>query len=74
MTDSNPPLLTTLTWGTVITALVSALLLAAVGPGLPTHADAEQPTAHHAPAAAERHMQATNDQRHPAGASATRTH
>jgi|GEM_PF-2965181 len=74
MTDSNPPLLTALTWGTVITALVSALLLAAAGPGLPTHEDARQLDARRQPAAAERRMQATNDQRSPVGASSTRRH
>jgi hypothetical protein len=74
MTDSNSPLLTALTWGTVIAALVSALLLAAAGPGLPTHDDAQRPATGREAAANGRQMQATNGQRSPAGASSTRTH
>ncbi len=74
MTDSNSPLLTALTWGTVIAALVSALLLAAAGPGLPTHEEAQRPATGREAAGTGRQMQATDEQRAPAGASATRTH
>ena len=74
MTDPNSPLLTALTWGTVIAALVSALLLAVAGPGLPAHDEAQRPAAGRDAAATERHIQATHDERHPAGAAATRTH
>ena len=61
MIVSNPQLRKALSWATVTTALVSALLLAATGAGL----DA---------ANVESQAQADNGQRTPSRASATRAH
>ena len=70
----NPTSLKALTWGTVITALVSALLLAAAGAVLPEQEEASPQPAGRAPAAAHRQVQATAGQHLPAGASATEPH
>lgn len=74
MTDSNPPMLTTLTCGTVITALVSAWLLSAAGPGLPIGEEALRLEAQRQPAEAKRQTREPASQRKPAGASSNRTH
>ena len=74
MIVSNPRLRKALTWATVTTALVSALLLAATGAGLPTANEAKGPGAGLDAANVESQAQVGNGQRTPSRASATRAH
>ena len=70
----NPTSLKALTWGTVITALVSALLLAAAGGMLPDREEASPRPAGAQPASVPRQAKATAGKRTLAGASATDSH
>ena len=74
----NPNSLKALTWGTVVTALFSALLLAAAGGVLPDHPESHPQPAGGAPAGAQRQNQvgarATASQHTPAGVSAAGPH
>ena len=67
----NPISLKALTWGTVITALVSALLLAVAGAMLPDREEAGPQPAPGESARGNHRGQAADRQHTPAGSSAT---
>lgn len=70
----NPTSLKALTWGTVITALVSALLLAAAGAMLPEREEARPSPSGGAPVGMQRQSKAGSRQQTPTATSAPDPH